>query len=301
MHSARILAVLPFVAALLCVRPAAAQGLPAVGGPAGKPPKQLREPQNAEEAVKISASIVGVAAPGATVRAVFAIDIHPGWHIYWENPGESGAPTDVALELPAGCSAPTLPNGRARIDFPAPSVFEKGETTFGYEKRVLLSVPITIGAEVPAGGLPVKARLSYLVCKELCLMGRGEFTLDLAKASADGAVAKELEKSLALLPAPISEAPKQHGLAASLRQVEDGSATLVVACQGAVRFIPFDTPGARLASGYSAAAKAGPLEAEIELSRESTLGGPLEVGGILMVGNDPRPYSFRLTVPSAPR
>lgn len=130
-------------------------------------------------------------------------------------------------------------------------------------------------------------------------MGSGEFALDLAKASADGAVAKELAQALARVPAPWSEAPKDHGLAISLREVAAESAVLAVEAKGAIRFIPFDTPGASLASGYLAAAKASPLEAELRLSRESTLGGPLEVGGVLFVGNDPRPYSFRIPVPMA--
>lgn len=297
----KLIAPIAAFAAFAATSPSPAQSLPSLGGPKGA--ARLKEPETADDAVKVSAAVVGEAKAGATVRIALAFDIHPGWHIYWENPGESGAPTEVQLELPAGCQAPTSPNGRARLDFPAPTVFEKGETTIGYERRVMLSVPVTIGAEVPAGGLSTKARVSFLVCKERCLMGSREITLDLARSSSDAAVAKELADSLAATPLPVSQAPKALGLAVRLEGVSEQSASLAVSLAGSgpVRFIPFDTPGARLASGYVSSSKEGPLAVDIELSRESTLGGPLEVGGILLVGNDPRPYSFRIPVPAASR
>ncbi|MCE2882617.1 MAG: hypothetical protein LW636_09725 [Planctomycetaceae bacterium] len=299
MNSNHLAAPIAALVALAATCAAPAQSLPPLGG--SKDAAKQKEPQTADDAVKVSAAVVGDAEAGATVRVAVAFDIHPGWHIYWENPGESGTPTEVQLELPSGCRAPTAPNGRARLDFPAPTVFEKGETTIGYEKRVVLSVPVTIGAEVPAAGLPVKAKVSFLVCKERCLMGSREIMLDLAKPSSDAALAKDLADSLAATPLPVSEAPKALGLAVRLNEVAEQSAVLSVTASGPVRFIPFETPGARLASGFVASTKESPLEVGIELSRESTLGGPLEVGGILLVGNDPRPYSFRLPVPAASR
>ena len=29
----------------------------------------------------------------------------PGWHVYWQNPGDSGIPTSIDWDLPAGASA----------------------------------------------------------------------------------------------------------------------------------------------------------------------------------------------------
>jgi hypothetical protein len=75
--------------------------------------------------------------------------------------------------------------------------------------------------------------------------------------------------------------------------------------QKPLRFIPDDTPGASLASGFLAPAKDGAIETEFTLSRESTLGKPLEIAGIVVLdgasGNNPRAYSFRLPVPAVRR
>ena len=33
------------------------------------------------------------------------LEVEPGWHVYWMNPGDSGAPTTVSLTLPPGFTA----------------------------------------------------------------------------------------------------------------------------------------------------------------------------------------------------
>lgn len=296
-HTLRRSLPLPFVAAMfaLATTPATlAQGLPGVppGGAASKP-----EPKTGEELVRVAVGVVGEAKPGATVRVAATFTIHPGWHIYWANPGESGMPTQVALELPAGCEASTDAGGETLIEFPVPQVFAKGETTFGYERSVTLSIPVTLPAEIPSAGLPVTVRSRWLVCKEICLMGQNEAKADLAKpAASDAPLAKALAESLARVPKPLPADWK-----CAVAEVEADSAVLLVEAPDAaeLRFLPFETPGARLASGFHVDAKGASLRAELDLSRESTLGKPLEVGGILVVGKNGPVYSFRVPVPAA--
>jgi thiol:disulfide interchange protein DsbD len=300
----RILAPVSFALAI-GVPPVSAQssapgGSVGVVGGGGLGRKQV-EPQTGEDAVKLTAAVVGEAKPGATVRVAVTFKIHPGWHIYWENPGESGSPTDLAIELPAGCSVPEREPGKPRIDFPIPQVFSHGETTFGYEKEVTLSFPVTLPSDLRAGSdgasLPAKLSARWLVCKERCLMGSFSGSVDLAKpVPLESAVGKGLTASLARVPKPM---PADWKVA--LEDVADDAAMLVVESSGPspLRFIPFDTPGAGLGEGYLADSKLGRLEAELRLSRESTLGRPLEVGGIVLVGNDGEAYTFRIPVPGA--
>ncbi|HSZ73974.1 MAG TPA: protein-disulfide reductase DsbD domain-containing protein, partial [Rhizomicrobium sp.] len=42
-----------------------------------------------------------VVAPGDTVTVALEEKIRPGWHTYWVNPGEAGAPTEIKWSLPA--------------------------------------------------------------------------------------------------------------------------------------------------------------------------------------------------------
>jgi len=45
---------------------------------------------------------VSAIAPGQPFMLGFKFTIAPGWHIYWKNPGDSGLPTEVKLNLPEG-------------------------------------------------------------------------------------------------------------------------------------------------------------------------------------------------------
>jgi DsbC/DsbD-like thiol-disulfide interchange protein len=260
-------------------------------------PESRPEPRTGEELVRVAVGVVGEAKPGATVRVAATFTIHPGWHIYWANPGESGMPTQIDLDLPSGCTAATGAPGEMHVDFPVPQVFAKGETTFGYEKSVTLSVPVTLPAEIPAAGLPVTVRSRWLVCKEACLLGQNEAKVDLAKpVAADAPLARAAADALARTPKPLPPEWK-----CAIAEVTAESAVLTIEAPGAseLKFLPYETPGARLASGFVADAKGASLRAEFELSRESTLGKPLEVSGIVVVGKNGSAYSFRLPVPAA--
>ena len=283
------------LSAFLCVA-AFAGGVSAVAQ--GVPSAQAaREPKTGDELVRVAVGVVGEAKPGATVRVAATFTIHPGWHIYWANPGESGMPTQLTLDLPEGCTAAKGSDGETQVEFPIPQVFSKGETTFGYERSVTLSIPVTLPSEIPSAGLPVTVRSRWLVCKESCLMGQNEAKADLAKpVAADAPIAKALAESQAQAPKPIPA-----GWKCAIADVAEESAVLTIEAPGAaeLRFFPFETPGARLASGFLADAKGAALRAEIELSRESTLGKPLEVAGIVLVGKNGPAYSFRVPVPAA--
>lgn len=273
----------------------AVPGAAPIGQGAGA--RKQAEPTTAEELVRVTVGVVGEAKPGATVRVAATFTIHPGWHIYWVNPGDSGMPTQLTLDLPAGCAAARDAAGELQIDFPIPQVFSKGETTIGYERSVTLSTAVTLPKEIPAGGLPVTVRSRWLVCKRACLLGQNESRVDLAKpVAADAPLAKALAESLARTPAP---APA--GWKCAIADVAADSAVLSIEAPGAaeLRFLPYETPGARLASGLVADAKGGSLRAQLALSRESTLGKPLEVAGIVVVGKNGPAYSFRVPVPAA--
>ena len=273
---------------------ACGQGIPGVGARQAQ-----REPQSGEDAVKVAFAVVGEAKAGATVRVAATFDIIPDWHIYWENPGESGAPTQVEFELPEGCSASKGANGKPRLDFPVPSVFTHGETVFGYERSVTISVEVKLPDPLPAGGLPATVRASWLVCKERCLMGRGEGKVDLAKpVAADSKAAKVLAESVARLPKPLPAAWK-----ASLVEVAEDAAVLLLegpadlGADAEWQFIPSDTPGVLLASGYRAEAKGRSMRVPLTLSRDNATETPLEAAGLIVLGKNAPAYSFRIPVP----
>src|SRR5580700_6467224 len=44
-------------------------------------------------------------APGQRLWVDLHLTMAPGWHTYWRNPGDSGLPTEIAWQLPAGFTA----------------------------------------------------------------------------------------------------------------------------------------------------------------------------------------------------
>ncbi|MAX26506.1 MAG: hypothetical protein CMJ19_18590 [Phycisphaeraceae bacterium] len=111
--------------------------------------------------------------PGQTFLLGVLVTPDDGWHTYWINPGESGLPTKIQWELPAGFNA-------GDIQWPTPHVFEMGGILgLGYEGPALLTVPITAPRQITDDSLTIKAQVSWLVCKEACIPGRASLSITL--------------------------------------------------------------------------------------------------------------------------
>ncbi|MCZ6501882.1 MAG: protein-disulfide reductase DsbD family protein [Gammaproteobacteria bacterium] len=89
--------------------------------------------------------------------------IRPGWHTYWRNPGDSGAPTKLIWALPDGFSA-------SEIHWPYPSRVPYGPLmNFGYHDEVVFPVQITVPDTIAAGQLRLRAKAEWLVCADICI------------------------------------------------------------------------------------------------------------------------------------
>nr|WP_266003691.1 thioredoxin family protein [Paucibacter sp. PLA-PC-4] len=118
----------------------------------------------------------------------------PHWHTYWRNPGDSGLPTRMDWQLPAGVTV-------GEIQWPTPQRLPVGPlVNYGYEGELLLAVPLTIGPEFKGGSLKLQMMADWLVCKEVCIPESGEFALDLPVAAATAGHAAQFERARAGLP-----------------------------------------------------------------------------------------------------
>ena len=119
--------------------------------------------------------------PGEPFTAIIVLDLKPGWHTYWIYPGDSGIPPKVVWHLPPGWKAGPL-------EFSVPKQFsEPGDmVVYGYERRQLLKVQITPPKEIPKDpSIRLKASLSWLACKELCVPGSAEVSSQIAGPTND--------------------------------------------------------------------------------------------------------------------
>jgi len=99
------------------------------------------------------------------------------WHSYWINDGDSGLPTKIKWELPEGFTAgPIVWAFPRRIEMP-PLV------SFGFENEVWHLVEITPPAQIAASNITLKANVSWLMCKEICIPGKASLSLTLPVAA----------------------------------------------------------------------------------------------------------------------
>jgi thiol:disulfide interchange protein/DsbC/DsbD-like thiol-disulfide interchange protein len=166
-----------FLLALAMALPAAAQDAPA--------PKVHARLVAEDKAV----------APGGSITIALEEKIAEGWHTYWKNPGDAGAPTEIAWTLPPGWKADA-------IQWPRPKRLPVGPLMdYGYEGTPWLLSKLTAPANA-AGSAAIKAHVTWLVCKQICIPEETMLTIDLpvGPAAPDPAVAKDFAAARALLP-----------------------------------------------------------------------------------------------------
>jgi len=133
---------------------------------------------------------------GKPFTVLVRLEMKAGWHVYWQFGGDSGAPPKVTWELPEGFTA-------GPIQWPLPKAhLDEGDfLTYIYEGEVSFPVTITPPATVAAKEVPLKAKLTYLVCEQTCIPGRGEVALTLPVGNtAEPAEAELFAKALSQLP-----------------------------------------------------------------------------------------------------
>lgn len=134
--------------------------------------------------------------------------LEPGWHIYWQNPGDSGEPPKLQWELPPGFTA-----GPTR--WPQPIRLGAGSVIdYGYEGQVLLMAPIKGAPGRNATSIPrLSADVKYIVCREVCIPGKAHLTLS-APAGANWAPWRALfDQTRAQFPKPMPASWKVTALA----------------------------------------------------------------------------------------
>lgn len=141
--------------------------------------------------------------PGSSVTLAFAFEPKPGWHGYWENPGDAGLALQLEWELPAGVTA-----GKPRFPVPKPLLIG-GLMNHVFEQPHAILVDLQIADSVETGAiLPVEVAANWLACTDtICVPQQDRFTLRLR--AGDGAVNATKRKQFDLwrtaIPVPLDQ------------------------------------------------------------------------------------------------
>ncbi len=135
--------------------------------------------------------------PGSTVTVALVEDIRSGWHTYWVNPGDAGAPTEIKWTLPQGWRA-------GGIEWPTPKRLPVGPLMdYGYEGKLWLLQTLSVPADAKVGEtITLKAAADWLVCKDVCVPENATLTLPIkiGPATPDPTAAKDFALARSLMP-----------------------------------------------------------------------------------------------------
>jgi DsbC/DsbD-like thiol-disulfide interchange protein len=268
--------------------------------PGRQPPGQMPgdspfapDAQSGKHLVKMRmASDVARIAPGETFHLAFIFDIEPKWHIYWQNAGASGTPTEVGVKAPPGFTV-------GRTLFPRPHIIHGAEgITYGYEGQAVLLVEIT-APESAMSQVTFNTRGSWLVCKEICKMGSASdsITMPFGRPSIPGPD-DTVDPIVDTFKQRVPKALKD--LKAAEAKFDGTTLALLIPSQkfDTAEFFPDHTPGVEY--GEPQVERSGAfvrVTVPVKVEPQNALGKPLRVAGVVGLGASQDDPSYQFEIP----
>ena len=123
--------------------------------------------------------------PGDELLVGFKFTLNPGWHTYWENPGDAGEGASINWNLPNDVNA-------SKILWPGPERIPVDPLmTFGYEEEVVLLTKIYT-SETTTIPVTLNAQVSWYTCKEICIPQEAEVSFPINLGNKTSSASKDL-------------------------------------------------------------------------------------------------------------
>lgn len=228
----------------------------------------------------------------------------PEWHTYWKNPGDSGLPTQLQWNLPAGLDV-------GEIAWPTPKKIPIGNlANYGFEGTVLLPVPVTVtpafrpSSVLGAGQMDIRLRATWLVCRTECIPEEGEFRLQVPVQSSTALHQSAFEAAWAAQP---QDLPAAQGSVVPVVASSQTQALMRLNVQGlpasvqgqTLRFFPEQAELIETAAAWKQAWDGSTWTAEVPLARFRSI-SPQQVPVVLALespGQTGLPQAWRLELP----
>lgn len=139
------------------------------------------KPQQAEHVLATLGSPVITASPGQRIPLILSLRADDTWHLYWSNPGDSGMPPRIRMDLPDGVSQ----DGEWILP-PPRHLIAGGMGTLVLDHDVILLTYLQISDSIDAEHIAISLRGEWLVCDDhMCLPGNAamELTIPLGTSS----------------------------------------------------------------------------------------------------------------------
>ena len=169
-----------------------------------------------------------VAKDAVTITAGLDLVLSEGWKAYWRSPGEVGLPPEIDWNG-------SLNVANVKMLWPAPTRFTAfGIENFGYSDEVVF--PLEVQLEQPGKPVSLSARVSLLICSNVCVPQNFELSLTLPTGNGiDNKSASRLSEFIARVPLEEKDAQLESAIA----HVDDGFSELTISVKAAS---PFQAP-----------------------------------------------------------
>jgi thiol:disulfide interchange protein len=223
-------------------------------------------------------------APDGEVTLALVSTPDPGWHAYWQNPGDAGLPIKASWSLPYPVTAGPL-------EYPIPGRLTiAGLMNYVFDGPFVPLVKLRVGGEHgPGYKLPVKLHLQYLVCTDaVCVPEQADLATTLTIG--DGKITPERRAQFdgwrAKLPRPLGSGGTYQATGGALRIAVPFPAG---AAASQVYFYPATLGAVDYAAPQKVTRDGDRLVIE---TRGQAATGPID--GVLAVGKD-QGFEVRLT------
>lgn len=255
-------------------------------------PKQTKE-HEAKANVEVR-SDVGWVGSAQSFHIIVQITPDEGWHVYWKNPGASGAPTEIKIKTPDGYVV-------GEPLFPRPKTFhgEEGQT-YGYSSTAAIFIPVTAPETVHDGQIEFEVTTSWLSCMKSCVMGKqkNKFTMS-TNFLHQGPLHRDMQlvRRIDSLPKPLEDLEGGSSIVSGdILHVTGETPLRPIQFIGVEqRGIRFDQPLQAIVNGESFR-----LPIPIDIDFSATEGDEIIIEGLLLLGrkSDDPSYVVQLTVDS---
>ncbi|WP_439532878.1 protein-disulfide reductase DsbD family protein [Polymorphobacter sp.] len=237
-------------------------------------------------------------AAGKAVTALILLSPKQGWHNYWSNPGDAGAPTRLAWTLPAGTPVPSEPR------YPVPeTLLVSGLMNHVYAHPNAMVVEIVPPAGLaPGTPFPVTVKADWLVCSdEQCVPEGATLSLSasIGTGAADSASAAAVARARAALPKavdwPIRYTLENGRFVLAVPFAAPGSVKAVHFFPDADGVIDYAAPQSITLSGDMLRIETG-AAATPDIPADGTLTGVVRIDRI----DEPEPLGFSITARPGP-
>ena len=116
------------------------------------------------------------------------VRLESGWKTYWRHPGNAGIPIEFDWAASENVA-------QTKLSWPAPKRLSfEGLDSFGYEDEVVF--PVRIKVRDADAAARVRLRLSYAVCKDICVPLEANLTLDVPATDSQRLPGADIHRAL---------------------------------------------------------------------------------------------------------